>query len=302
MARRNYSNTAEKTTITTSLTPTSTSFNAQTPSGYPTTPFSVVIDSEAILVGETTGVTFKGLTRGYDGTIAIAHASGSTMEHRAIADDFDYRWVDTLTQADGVSQGDEFDEDDMSAWTQVTPTGTATWTKARGKMSVLFLSQASQDCAANLLPLGGLTHPLYVVVAVRPLFFNRNFTMVGPVFSDGAATSSNCVWFMPYQDSNTAGAFFISLRSGTFANISTTVSQPASRWAHVGPWAFFRLDWVSTNTWRYWGSHRPTSVLECPRGVTPPTDAWPASTPSAPTQPNPLTGKRGRRLWPCRSW
>jgi hypothetical protein len=254
--RRNYSNTAVDTTITGGMTTGSTSFVVATASGYPPVPFSVVIESEAILVGETTGTTFKALSRGYDETLSAAHASGSTVAHKALADDFDWRLIDVITQDDALTEfGDEFDDDDMSAWTQVTPSGTATWTKARGKMSVLFLSQDSSDCAANLLPLSGLTFPLYLVTAIRPLTFDRNYLMAGPVFSDGTATTSNCVWFMPYQDStDTSSSYITSFRSGTFANIGTTVSQPASRWTSYAPQAYLRLDWVATNTWRYWGS------------------------------------------------
>lgn len=244
--KRNYSNSATPTTLASPITAGSTAMTVGSVSGYPSVPFSLAIESEAILVEEVAGLTLKSLTRGFDGTIATAHSTSVTVEHRALADDFSWRYESFLLDSNtGVVGGDEFDDEDGSAWTQVTPTGTADWVRQYGKLSVVFAGQASNDVAGNVMELGLLSPPLYVCMAFQAIYYTENYFMVGPLFSDGTSTSSNVIWFMPYAT--------VSLRQGTFANVSTTLDQPGSVYAATGL-RWLRLDWLATNTWRFWGS------------------------------------------------
>ncbi|MCI4463703.1 MAG: hypothetical protein JHC30_06000, partial [Caldisericum sp.] len=52
---------------------------------FPSGNFVVTIDNERILVGSRNGDTFSSLTRGYDGTTASSHSSGTRVELRIIA-------------------------------------------------------------------------------------------------------------------------------------------------------------------------------------------------------------------------
>jgi hypothetical protein len=252
--RRFYSNTAVQTTLAAGIGSSDLSLTVVNASGYPITPFTIVVESEVVLVGTRSGTTFSDLVRGYGDTAPSSHALGSTVEHRAVADDFDKQWIDVLTIDDTETiYDDEFDDGDQSDWSQVTPTGTATWTEARGKLSVLYTGQSSNDCAANLTPLNGLSYPLYIVTAVRSLDVHADFNIRGPLFSAGTATSSAAVWFMVYYDNSNAGRWLFSLRSGTLTNINTIHWNVEMSYGGMG-WVFMRLDWVATNLWRAWAS------------------------------------------------
>ena len=155
---------------------------------------------------------------------------------------------------------DEFDDGDTSEWVAVTPTGTASWKEVRGKLSVMYANQTGSDCAAYLTSINGLSFPLYIVTAMRSLSANQNYNMRGPVFTDGVTSTSGAVWLMPYTSLNTYVETW-SLRSGTLTNISTShfshgaAGNLGSRYQHPqGGWAYQRLDWTSTNSFRAWAS------------------------------------------------
>lgn len=253
-ARRNYSNTANPTYPTVPLTGSSTSMTLAALSGYPQPPFTIRIGNEIILVGEVSGTQFKTLTRGYDGSVALPHSTGEQVTHVAIADDFRYRWQDVIVNDDSVTAyDDEFDDEDMSGWVQVTPTGTASWKETRGVMSARYHTQTASDCAALLHSLDGLSYPLYIVTAVRSFSFNQNFNRRGLVFSQGTTTTSPCIWMMPYASLNTY-TNTLSLGSGTFTNVSTTHYAYTHYQPIWGGWLYQRLDWIATNLFRAWYS------------------------------------------------
>jgi len=52
---------------------------------FPASNFAITIENERILVGTRTIDAFTSLTRGYDGTVAADHASGTAVELRVIA-------------------------------------------------------------------------------------------------------------------------------------------------------------------------------------------------------------------------
>jgi len=92
MALKEYAGNAKQTRLSSSLASgTTTNFTVATGGGggYPsgaTAPFVVVIDpgtelEEKILVASRASDVFSGLTRGYDGTTAQAHAAQSVVEH-----------------------------------------------------------------------------------------------------------------------------------------------------------------------------------------------------------------------------
>lgn len=100
MGRRYYSNLAEDTTLTSGIDSTQTSLVVDSADGWPSTPFSMIIDpgtadEEVILVGTKSGTTFDSLSRGWDGTTGKTHQALAIIKHTIIAADlrevFDHR-------------------------------------------------------------------------------------------------------------------------------------------------------------------------------------------------------------------
>lgn len=252
--RRNFSNSAAPTTLNGAISSSATSLVVALSTNYPDAPFTVRIDTEIILVGVKSGLNWTSLTRGYDGTVAAGHANGATVTHVAVAADFRRQWIDPLTWDDTPTvYDDEFDDDDSSGWSNITPTGTATWSEALGLKSVLFSGQSANDCAASVMSINGLAYPLYVVTATRLLAPHADYSMFGPVFTNGPTTSSSAIWCMPHYDDTNPGRLIYSLRSGTLTNISTT-HWSADGLVTVGAHLWQRLDWIATSTWRSWFS------------------------------------------------
>lgn len=97
MASRNYSNIAVETTLQSGIGSGDTSLTVASSSGWPTTPFMLVIDpgtanEELVLVGSKTGNTFESLTRGFGGTSAVAHNAGVDVKHVSVAEDYSLIW------------------------------------------------------------------------------------------------------------------------------------------------------------------------------------------------------------------
>lgn len=265
--RRNFSNSAAPTTLSGAITAAATSMTVAAASNYPAAPFCVRVDTEIILVGAKSGVSWSSLTRGYDGSVAAAHSNGAAVTHVAVAADFRRQWIDPLTYDDTPTvYDDEFDDDDASGWSDVTPTGTATWTEAMGLRSVLFTSQSANDCAASIMSINGLAYPLYVVTATRLLAPHADFSMFGPLFTNGTTSAAGAIWLMPHYDNTNPGRLLYSLRSGTLANISTTHWSADGLVLH-GMHLWQRIDWVATNTWRAWFSPDGVSWTSVGQGL-----------------------------------
>lgn len=92
MARLNHSNTAVRTSLSSAISDTDTSLDVGDATGYPSTPFAIEIGDEVIRVDAKSGTTFSSLQRGYDGTTATSHASGSAVQHAGISEDFEEIW------------------------------------------------------------------------------------------------------------------------------------------------------------------------------------------------------------------
>lgn len=93
MARRYYSSTAARTTITGSVTNTGTSITVAATTGFPSSyPWSAILDQdtaseEVVEVTAAAGSTLT-IVRGVDGTTAVSHASGATFNHGVSARDY----------------------------------------------------------------------------------------------------------------------------------------------------------------------------------------------------------------------
>lgn len=92
MAARNYSNTAVVTTETSLSGTAGTTLTLASATGWPAAPFTAVVEpgtanAEVILVGARTTTSCSSITRGYDGTTAVTHGSGSVIAHEIPAID-----------------------------------------------------------------------------------------------------------------------------------------------------------------------------------------------------------------------
>lgn len=88
MLRREFSGAVLQTTLASSLSSSASSFTVTDGSTYPSgnNPFVVVIDrgsatEEKILILSRASNVFTTSQRGYDGTTAVAHASGGNVDH-----------------------------------------------------------------------------------------------------------------------------------------------------------------------------------------------------------------------------
>lgn len=89
---RNYSSSAAATTLAAACNDVTTSIQVTATTGFPSAPFTLVIDSgtvdqEIVLVTSVGGTTLT-VTRGYDSTSAMAHDLGATVQHCHAAIDF----------------------------------------------------------------------------------------------------------------------------------------------------------------------------------------------------------------------
>jgi len=93
MPRRFYSSIAVRTTLSSAINSSVTSITVAAVTGFPTSyPYTLVIDEgistqEIVTVTAGTGTTLT-VTRGVDGSTAVAHNSGATVNHGVSARDF----------------------------------------------------------------------------------------------------------------------------------------------------------------------------------------------------------------------
>jgi hypothetical protein len=94
MARRYYSSTAARTTLASGIDDTVTTVEVVAVSGWPASfPYTLIIDQdtvneEVVSVTNRSGTTLT-VTRGEDGTSAVAHDAGAAVNHGVSARDFD---------------------------------------------------------------------------------------------------------------------------------------------------------------------------------------------------------------------
>lgn len=93
MTARNFSNTAVETALSSTYASGITSIQVDSVTGFPSAPFTIVIDpdggnKEVCLVTAVAGTTLT-VTRGYGGTTALTQSSGAVVRHMAVAADFE---------------------------------------------------------------------------------------------------------------------------------------------------------------------------------------------------------------------
>lgn len=110
MALRNYSSTAQRTTLSASATNVATTLSVTAVVGWPaSTPYTLILDAdtvneEVVEVTNRVGTTLT-VTRGVDGTSGVAHSSGATVQHGISARDLaePNTHVNATTGAHGIT-------------------------------------------------------------------------------------------------------------------------------------------------------------------------------------------------------
>ena len=94
MARRNFSSTAQRTTLSAGCTDVATTMTVTAVTGWPaSTPYVLIIDpdtvnEEIVLVTNRASLTLT-VTRAQGGTTGVAHSSGTVVQHGVYAQDFE---------------------------------------------------------------------------------------------------------------------------------------------------------------------------------------------------------------------
>lgn len=91
-ANRNYSSVARQATLGSGISGSSTVVTVDQTTGFPTTPFTLVIDpgraqEEIVTVTAQVGLNLT-IARGQDGSTAVPHDAGATLRHMATARDY----------------------------------------------------------------------------------------------------------------------------------------------------------------------------------------------------------------------
>lgn len=116
---------------------------------------------------------------------------------------------------------DEFATDTIGSYTQVLPTGTATWSVANHSINCLFDSIANNDIGCVVKPLTGWTDGHWIETCIRVIGSSVNYTGMGLVLTNGTLTSSNALLALVFRDT-TPGRITVRLDWGTITNINST--------------------------------------------------------------------------------
>lgn len=144
---------------------------------------------------------------------------------------------------------DEFNDETLSG-TELTVTGTATWTEHAGLLSVLPANQSAGDLAARLWALPSPSVGMTVEVALESATFGDADTFAFVGFSDGVVAGSN-VATVEIRASTTHANNAVAARSGTATAFSTALEAGAFQMGRTGHGPLFmRIQWTATDTFK----------------------------------------------------
>lgn len=204
MTRRYYSSTATATTLTSGVSSGATSLPVAATTGWPTSyPFTLILDAdtaseEVVSVTAVAGLNAT-VTRAADGTSAVSHATGATVQHGVSARDFDEpnSHVNTTTGAHGL---------DSSLWTA----GLGAWSSWTPTFAGFTLGNGT--ATAKYSQVGKIV----------------NWTLTLTCGSTSASTATTATFTLPVTAARaSAGSGFIAAyKTGAVVNCTTTVAEP----------------------------------------------------------------------------
>lgn len=169
-------------------------------------------------------------------------------------------WVEYLAarQDDETSHTDDdfFASDSSGDYTTQTVSGTASWSIGRGLLSAYADNQTASDASAYLKSITSASAPMTIETRMTWTHPEDDFPRCGIMFTDGTATTSNCVInCMQGSDVDLEGKTF-KVSAGTLTDIQADVSVDyfggSTNNFHLsdqGVW-YMRLIWKSSNTWQ----------------------------------------------------
>ena len=136
---------------------------------------------------------------------------------------------------------DEFFEDSSGDYTEVTPSGTPTWTigPAMARLSVTGVSGSDLVAIMKASTFSTSDHWTTRVMRISPHLVNS----IGLVWSDGTATTSNILWANLLSDER------LGLETGTFTALTGSYPRVDTYRADTRG-VYIRLTYVSSNTFR----------------------------------------------------
>lgn len=254
-----FSNTAVETTLDGGISDSATTLDVADASGYPDVPFNIQINDEVVRVGAKSSLTFSSLTRGYDGTTTAAHTTGDAIAHVVVAGDMETAahqtdtWLDALFRRPSGetihADDDEFDDGSIDgAWTQLTVSGTTTWSESGGRLLAKTDSQTAADNNPILRSLGSLTYPLTIDTAVSYTSPWATYLMVGVAFSDGVVATSNAICGEAYVTTAADAGPIIAFRAdGTWTNIVGSGTVEKAGYGML----YLRVVWTAANAFTF---------------------------------------------------
>ncbi|WP_123788312.1 hypothetical protein [Phytoactinopolyspora halophila] len=111
MVDHNYSSVAVPATLTADIDAADTTLSVDSATGYPSTPFTVVLaedtpEEEIVTVTSTSGTTWT-VDREQDGSAALPHTAGTAVRHKVTARDLQWSRLheESSTQVHGLTSG-----------------------------------------------------------------------------------------------------------------------------------------------------------------------------------------------------
>jgi len=139
-----FSNIAVDTNFASSITDAETSKAVDSATGWPAAPFNLQCEDEVIRVNTKSGTTFSDMTRGYDGTTAVAHTTTPTVSHVVVAEDIGLIRGPRLDRPDlSDAKSDDFDGTALSSTWTLLGNSEANFDTAPGSSWVELQSSAS---------------------------------------------------------------------------------------------------------------------------------------------------------------
>jgi hypothetical protein len=150
--------------------------------------------------------------------------------------------------SDETAHTDDIFFDGASSPTTLTVSGTATWTEARGRRTVTFDDQTSEDFVCSLWSFTSASSPMTIETRCRVDGPEAAIRIANLTIANGTAAGSDMVRAGFYLDASNNRRH--TLAEGTFTAHSTAAGDELMHDTAGGSWAYLQLIWTAANTFR----------------------------------------------------